>query len=222
METVNLASEYRQDYGKGANRRLREQGRVPAVIYGHSDETVTISIEERELRRILVSNWETTIIDLDIKGSKAKECNAIIKDVQQDPGSGRVLHIDFQYIHRGEKIGLNVPVRAHGEARGVKEQGGILEYGPRELAIRCMPRHIPEDVQIEVTELEIQDAIRIKDIADNYPDVEFLDDHETALAIVVPPRVEAAPEEAEEEEVEGAEPEVIAKGKEEKAEETEG
>jgi large subunit ribosomal protein L25 len=221
MDTQKLASEYRDVAGKGAARKLRATGRIPAVLYGHKEEPASISISEQDFRKILATNWETAIVDLDIKGNDREECNAIIKDIQAHPATGQVLHVDFQHIRRGEKIRLTVPVSLVGDPRGVKEMGGILEHGSRELAIRCMPRHIPDNIQIDVHELGIHDAIHVKDIISNYPDLEFLDDGDSTLAIVVPPKVEVEPTVAEEEEVEGAEePEVIAKGKEEKGEES--
>ncbi|MFQ5511276.1 MAG: 50S ribosomal protein L25 [Candidatus Krumholzibacteriia bacterium] len=217
MQTQKLVSVCREPMGKGAARKVRAEGRIPAVIYGHEDENVAISLSERDLRKILVSGWETTIVDLGIEGKVTKECNAIIKEVQQHPATGKVLHVDFQYIRKGQKIRLDVPVVLKGDPRGVKEMGGILEHS-RELAIRCIPRHIPDSIEIEVTELGIQDSIHLNEIVERYPDIEFLDDPDTTLAIVVPPKVEAEPVAEEEAEEAIEEPEVIAKGKEEKAE----
>lgn len=215
MESLKLNTECRDGRGKGAARRLRAQGMVPGVIYSHKEDPLSVSIVERELRRVLASNWETAIVDVNVSGRVKKECNAIIKEVQQHPASGRILHVDFQAIYEGEKVRLDVPVTLDGDPRGVKEMGGILEHGSRELAIRCMPRHIPEAIVIDVSSLGIHDGIHIRDIIDVYPNVEFLDEPDTTLAIVVPPRVEVEPttEVAEGEE----EPEVIVKGKEDEA-----
>lgn len=219
METHKLASEYRELLGKGPSRRMRVQGQIPAVLYGQNEEPIPIWIREPDLRTLLVSQWETAIVDLKIGGKVKKECNAIIKDIQQHPASGKVLHVDFQYIRKGEKIRLDVPITLVGIPRGVKEMGGILEHGLREAAVRCMPRHIPDAIEIDVAELGIQDSIHVKAIVDRYPDIEFLDDPESMLANVVPPKVEVEPV-AEEEAKE--EPEVIAKGKEEEESESEG
>jgi large subunit ribosomal protein L25 len=151
------------------------------------------------------------IIDLTIEGEIKKECDAIIKEIQQHPASGKILHIDFQHILRGEKLKIDVPVYLVGEPLGVKEMGGVLEHGPREIEIRCLPRDIPERIEIDVKSLRIHDSIHIRDISSRYPDFDFLDDPATTLAIVVPPRVEA---EAAPAAAEAAEPEVIGKGKE--------
>lgn len=223
MENPKLTSTYRETKGKGDARKLRAQGMVPGTIYGFRQDTISIAVNELELRRVLTSRGETAIVDLTIGGKVEKECNAIMKEIQQHPATGKILHIDFQYVRKGEKLRLEVPLELTGIATGVKDMGGVMERGPRVLQIRCFPRHIPEKIEIEVSELKIQDGIHVKDISDEYPDLEFLDDPETTLAIVVPPKIEAEPTPEEEEaEGEGEEPEVIGKGKEEEGEKPEG
>jgi large subunit ribosomal protein L25 len=220
METRKLGCEYRESRGKGAARKMRSAGQIPAVVYGGSEEPVAVWVDEPDLRKLLASKWETAIVDLKITGKVKKECNAIVKHIQQHPANGRVLHVDFQYLREGEKIRLDVPVTLHGEPRGVKEMGGILEHGAREVAIRSLPKDIPDIIEFDVSGLGIQDAIHIRDIIDMYPDIEFLDDPDLTLANVVPPKIEVEAV-AEEEEVEG-EPEVIAKGKEDEEAPAEG
>jgi large subunit ribosomal protein L25 len=217
METLKLASVSRESAGKGTARRLRAEGRVPAVLYGHNEDPVKIWVNEQDFRRVLRVRGEMGIIDLTIEGNVKGECDAIIKEIQQHPSSGRILHVDFQRIHRGEKIKIEVPVELVGEPVGVKEMGGVLEHGPRELAVRCLPRDMSERIQIDVQPLKIHDAIHVRDIASKYPIFEFLDDPATTLAIVVPSRVEVEAAPVAEE---PAEPEVIGKGKE--AEKVEG
>jgi large subunit ribosomal protein L25 len=211
MEAIKLASEYRGSSGKGVARKLRARGQVPAVLYGHSEEPLKISVNEQDFRRVLRVRGEMGIIDLVIEGEVKKECDAIIKEIQQHPASGKILHIDFQHIRRGEKIKIEVPVYLIGEPLGVKEMGGVLEHGPREIEIRCFPGDIPDRIDIDVQFLKIHEAIHLRDIASRYPEFEFLEALGTTLAIVVPSRVEveAAPVAAE-----AAEPEVIGKGKE--------
>ena len=221
MESLKLMSEYRDSSGKEVSRKLRAQGRIPAVIYGHSEEPIAISVNDHDFRRVLRVRGETAIIGLTIEGKLSKECDAIIKEIQQHPGTGKILHVDFQHIRRGEKIKIDVPLELVGEPVGVKEMGGVLEHGPRELVIRCLPRDIPERFEVDVRLLKIHDTIHVRDVASRYPDFEFLDDPGTTLAIVVPSRVEVEPTPV----VDAAvEPEVIAKGKEaekEKEEEAE-
>jgi len=211
MEAMKLASEYRGSSGKGVARKLRARGQVPAILYGHSEEPLKISVNEQDFRRVLRVRGEMGIIDLVIEGEVKKECDAIIKEIQQHPASGKILHIDFQHIRRGEKIKIEVPVYLIGEPLGVKEMGGVLEHGPREIGVRCFPRDIPDRIDIDVQSLKIHESIHLRDIASRYPEFEFLEALGTTLAIVVPSRVEveAAPVVAE-----PAEPEVIGKGKE--------
>ena len=192
MESLKLTSEYRVSSGKGVSRRLRAQGRVPAVLYGHSEEPIKISIDEADFFRVLRVRGETAIIGLTVEGEVKKDCDAIIKEIQQHPASGEILHVDFQHIRRGEKIKIDVPVELLGEPLGVKEMGGVLEHGPRELVIRCLPRDIPERITVDVSGLKMHDAIHVKDIAAQNPGFEFLDDLGTTLAIVVPSRIEEA------------------------------
>jgi large subunit ribosomal protein L25 len=213
MESLKLISEYRASSGKGVSRRLRAQGRVPAVLYGHSDEPVKISIDEQDFRRVLRVQGETAIIGLSVEGEVKKDCDAIIKEIQQHPASGEILHVDFQHIRRDEKLKIEVPLVLLGEPLGVKEMGGVLEHGPRELVIRCFPRDIPERIEVDVSGLKMHDAIHVREIAARNPGFEFLDAPGTTLAIVVPSRIEEeAPKPAAAEEA--AEPEVIGKGKE--------
>jgi large subunit ribosomal protein L25 len=212
MDNLKLRSDYRETSGKGDARKLRTQGMIPGTIYGHHQDTLSITINERDLRKVLITRGETAIVDLAIEGKVSKECNAIIKEIQLHPATGKILHVDLQYVRKGEKLRLDVPVVLVGIAIGVKDMGGVLEHGPRELQVRCFPRHIPENIEIEISDLKIQDAIHVKDIASDYPDLEFLDDPETTIAIVVPPKIEAEPTVVEKEGAE--EPEVIAKGKE--------
>lgn len=212
MESMKITSEYRASSGKGDARKLRAAGRVPAVLYGHHEEPVKISLSEQDFRRVIRIRGETAIIDLTIEGETAKGYDAIIKEIQQHPATGKILHVDFQHIRLGEKIKIEVPVELVGDPVGVKDMGGVLEHGPRELSIRCLPKNIPDRIEVDVRVLKIHDAIHVGDIASFHPDYEFLDDPGTTLAIVVAPRVEAEAVPAAQE---AAEPEVIAKGKEE-------
>lgn len=212
MESMKLTSTYRDSSGKGNARKLRAAGRVPAVLYGHGEEPVKISLSEQDFRRVIRTRGETAIIDLTVEGKASKPYDAIIKEIQLHPATGKILHIDFQQIRLGEKIKIEVPVELAGDPTGVKDMGGVLEHGPRQLTIRCLPRAIPDRIVVDVKSLKIHEAIHVRDVAAANPDFEFLDDPGTTVAIVVAPRVEA---EAVPAAAEAAEPEVIGKGKEE-------
>src|SRR5690606_4055871 len=150
--------------GKNAMRRLRRQGLVPGVVYGHGDETRTIALKAQELEKLLASiSVENTIIGLSIDGGKPAD--TLIREVQQHPARRAVLHVDFLQIHAGEKIHLEVPVRLHGSPVGVRDNGGVLQEVLRELHVECLPRDIPEAVDLEIGHLDIGDSVHVKDIS---------------------------------------------------------
>lgn len=212
MENYKLNSEVRNGTGKGVARKLRAKGRVPAVLYGRKEEALGLSLIELEIQKVLHAHPESAIIDLSIEGQTPSECNAIVREVQRHPSSGRLLHVDLQRIAMDEMVRVQVPIHLKGDAIGVKEMGGILEHGLRELNINCIPTAIPSAIEIDVSALGIGDGIYVRDISSKYPDFEFLEDEDTILANVVPPKVEVAPAAVEEE---AEEPELVAKEKEE-------
>lgn len=219
MENFKLNTEVRDGSGKGIARRLRQGGLLPAILYGHKEEPLSLSIREHDMRRILHSRAESAIIDLSIAGQGKDTVNVIVRDVQRHPASGKLLHIDFQRISLDEKVRMEVSIALVNDPRGVKEQGGILEHAMRSLSIMTLPTSIPDTIEIDVAEMVIGDSIKMSDVVSKYPDIDFLDDETTTICILVPPAVEAEVT-PEEEEAEGAEePEVVGKeaeGEEEK------
>ncbi len=223
---ITLDAEPRSETGKEAARALRRQGFVPAVIYGHGEETQVCKIETKQLERLLTStSYESTLIDLKTEaGSKS----VLIREVQFHPFKPQVLHVDFLAVRKGERIRLEVPILLVGEAPGVKE-GGILERHRHEAAVRCAPAAIPDALELDVSELNIGDSLTVAELRAP-EDVELLDDPSTTICSVVPPTVVTVEEEeeevAEEELVEGEapEPELVGRGKpgEEEASEEEG
>jgi large subunit ribosomal protein L25 len=210
METPKLESEIKTDSGKGVARKLRSSGRIPAILYGRKNEPVSLEIDEATMRGILHSHAESVVIDLSIKGDKSDEpINVIIRDIQRHPATGRLLHIDFFRIKYGEKLRVEINLAVAGTPRGVKEQGGILEHGIRTVKLMCLPRLIPESIEFDVSELMIGDALKLKDVIDANPEMDFLDDPETTVAHVIPPIVEAKPAEEEEAEEGEGEPELV-------------
>lgn len=208
MERFALQSEMRNDTGKGIARKLRMAGRLPAVLYGRKEAPLGLSLAEVDMRNILRKHPDSAIVDLTIADGSA--LNAVIRDVQRHPASGRLLHVDLQRISLTEKIRVEVHVHVTGTPDGVKNQGGILEHGTRSVNVTCLPTEIPGEITVDVSALRIHDSLRIRDIVAAYPNVEFLDDLDATLANVIPPVVEtvaaeAAPEAA------AAEPELIRK-----------
>jgi len=219
MRAVKLKSRLREGTGKKTAHKMRASGEVPAILYGHREEPVALAIPEHEIWHILHNaTSEHLILSLDIEGAKEEGVLTLVRDVQHEPVTGDILHVDFQRISMDEKIKVGVPVELVGISRGVKEFGGVLDHGMREIMVRCTPAEIPESLRVDVTHLEIGQSVHLSDIIDDYRDLEFLDDSKFTLAHVSPPKklevIEAEAEEAEEaaegeeeaEEAEGGEP----------------
>lgn len=214
MATVSLAATPRDTIGKGHARKLRQTGAVPAVIYGHSREPQSLSINTRDVEKLLAQIAGTsTVVELSIEG---KAIPTLIREVQRHPFKRQVLHIDFQELVAGEKVTLSVPIRFHGTASGVREGGGILEEVLHQVHVRVDPSAIPDHIDVDVTPLTIGHSIHIRDL--NLPaGVEVMDDEDATVCLVSAPRaaIEAAPEA----EAGAAEPELIRKTKAEEDEE---
>lgn len=205
----------REKTGRSNTRKLRREGLIPAVIYGKEQETMHLVLDEREFHKVLSKvGGENALIDLKVEEDKKKLSSktVIIKEVQRDFLTHRPLHIDFQSVRLTEKIRIKVPISIKGEAPGVKA-GGILDHSLREIEIECLPRDIPEKIEVNISNLEIGDAIHIKDVAFP-PGVVPTEDREVSILSIIPPKVEE--EKVPEEEI--TEPEVIKKEKKEEEE----
>jgi large subunit ribosomal protein L25 len=217
--TVTLSAERRQDTGKGAARKLRAGGRIPAVIYGHGREPESLSLSQSELDKVLHQiAGGSTIIDLTVEGALVQ---ALIREVQRHPTRKIVHHVDFLEVHAGERLTLDVPITLVGSPDGVRNGGGVLEQFLREITIEVLPRNIPERVEVDVTDLRIANSLHVSDL--QIENAKILTDPKTTICTVVAPRVEAEPVVAFEEEEETAEPELIrkARAEEEESEEEE-
>jgi large subunit ribosomal protein L25 len=189
---VTLSATPRSERGKSAARTLRRSGRIPAVMYGHGDETRELSLDALELERLISSiSIENTLIDVQIEG--ADTTRALIREVQWHPYKPLVLHVDFYQIHAGESLKLDVPVRLVGTPVGVREQGGVLQQVLHELHIECLPRNIPETLEIDVTGLAINDSVNVSSVS--VPNVTILNDPDLSICSVTGPTVAALPEE---------------------------
>ena len=211
MADLVVQAEIRTEFGKNVSRRLRAQGLIPGVVYGGGSETVHLQVDPAEIIQILSSeSGRNTIFKLDVDKNLA---DVLIRDLQIDPLKGTLVHADFQIVALDVIREFQVRVEIQGTAVGVKTVGGILDVVTREIYVECLPRDVPDSIQVDVTELEIGDAIRVSDLTVNSK-ATVLSDSELVVAHVVPPRVEVEEVEEEvEEEEEGAEPEVIKKGK---------
>jgi large subunit ribosomal protein L25 len=210
----------RESRGKNEARRLREVGRIPAVVYGGATEGLPIAVDPKVLSRILHSeSGVNTLISLSVDGSVSK---VLVTDFQLDPVSHQLLHADFFRVAMDKRIVVSVPVELKGEARGVKQQGGVLDFVTRDVEVECLPADIPEHIDVDVSEMLIGDSVRVSDLAGGEKWI-AVSEPETMLVHVVPPHVEKEPEPeaaaVAAEPAAAAEPEVIKKGKTEKEEE---
>jgi large subunit ribosomal protein L25 len=200
----------REGRGKNDARRVRAAGRVPLTIYGGEGDSVSASASLAELAAILrTESGHNTIFTLDIDGEGGHD--VMFLDRQIDPVRGRLVHADLRRLVRGQKIEVAVPLHLTGEPIGVTEGGGVLEQMVREIQIRVRPRDIPDAINLDVSNLGVHDVLHVSDLQVE-ENIEILNEPDTVLAtvgIVAEEPVEA-PELTEDE---GAEPEVIGKGK---------
>ena len=216
METT-LDAIQRETFGKNEARRIRREGKVPAVLYGGDTKGATpIAVEPRALLKILHSeSGQNTLISLKLAG--AGDTRVLVKDFQVDPVTHHVLHADFYRVAMDKLIQVTIPVTVHGEPKGVKQQGGILEFIRREIVIECLPADIPEHVDIDVSELMLHQGIRVRDIATD-PKWKPVTEGDAMLVHVIMPKAEEVPTPettAAAATATPAEPEVIKKGKKE-------
>lgn len=212
MAELTLEVSPREQTGKEIAKKLRRDGKVPAVVYGGHREAVSISVDQKVLTDLIRKSEHgvRSVFLLKMSGSD-KQRHAMIKDVQLDPVSRGMKHIDFIRVIMDEVIKVTIPVHVTGTAPGVKTEGGMLDFQARELHVECLPNVIPDSIDVDVSSLHVGEHIRISDL--QLPEgVTVLDDPDRVVVAVAVARVEAA---AEEETEEAAEPEVIRKGKEE-------
>ena len=212
----------RDTRGKNEARRLRASGRIPAVLYGGSqgERAVALSVEPKILSRILHSEaGVNSLIDLAIQGEGTTK--VLVKEFLVDPIKGHLMHADFYRLAMDRPITITVQVQLTGEPRGVKQQDGILDFITREIEIEVLPSEIPENITVDVSDLLIGQAVRVRDVAKDAV-WSAVTDAEVMIAHVIAHRgtaEEAAAEAAEAPAAATAEPEVIKKGKPEKSEE---
>lgn len=216
-----LEAQPREAGNKNDARRVRRGGKIPGVVYGAGKNATAVSVDPRQVNRILHSAaGHNTIFDLALDGERTK---AMIVDWQYEPIKGSLLHIDLKRIAMDQKLTVTVPIVLKGEAVGVKQQGGILEQVQREVEIECLPGDIPSGIDLDVSELTFGKVLRVADLPPN-PKLKILSDPNQPVAhvISIKEEVAATPEAAATEAAAApAEPEVIKKGKQETEEEGE-
>ena len=211
MPTAQLSAKARTNTGKGAARSLRSAGEIPAVIYGHAREPLSLSIPTREFEKLLEKvSAESTVIELNLSSGVSR---TLIREIQRHPFKKQILHIDFQELVAGEKVSVNVPIVLTGTPDGVRLSAGILSQVMSELTIRVDPVNIPRRIEADVTHVAIGHSLHVSDL--KIPEgVEVLDEMDATVAVVSAPKVEAEPTPAAEGAETTAEPELIRKTKE--------
>jgi large subunit ribosomal protein L25 len=203
LDTV-VAALPRPSRGKNEARRLRVSGRIPAVVYGAFKDPVAVSLNPKDITKIIHSKTgHNSIFDLDIDG--VERTPVIVADEAYEPIRGHLLHIDLRRIDLTRKLRVSVPVHVSGESKGVKQQGGVLDVVTRSVEIECVPDDIPNQFDVNVTDLMIGDAIRVSDLPVR-EGVRILTAADAVIAHVVGIKEDAAAAEAAK-----AEPEVAAK-----------
>ncbi|MBW1993040.1 MAG: 50S ribosomal protein L25/general stress protein Ctc [Deltaproteobacteria bacterium] len=202
MEIIELKTQIRKTTGNGPARALRRQGRIPAVLYGPGQKPVLLSVDKNELEGVVKGRQVSQLLlNLIIQNGRNRKRTAMIKELQANPVTRNFLHVDFYEVAMDRKIRVSVPVVPLGKAKGV-ENGGILQVIRRELEVLCLPSSIPEKFEIDISHLDIGDAIHVEDIPRG-ENVEIPADTNFTVITVVAPKVEA--EVVTEEEVEGEE-----------------
>src|SRR5919109_1986599 len=190
-ETNFLQAEPRQAGNKNDARRVRRSGKIPAVVYGAGKDAVPVSVDPRQVSRILHSeSGHNTIFDLALDGQRTK---AMIVDWQYEPIKGALLHIDLKRIAMDQKLKVLVPIVLKGEAAGVKQQGGILEQVLREVEVECLPGDIPSHIDADVTELVFGKTLRVADLPVDRNKVKILTPADQVVAHVTAVKEEVAP-----------------------------
>jgi len=220
LETNTLEAQPREAGTKNHARRVRRDGKIPAVVYGAGKDSLPVSVDPRHVLRILHSaTGHNTIFDLALNGGE--QTKAMIVDWQYEPIKGRLLHIDLLRIALDKVLKVSVPILLKGEAAGVKQEGGILEQMLREVEIECLPADIPASIDVDISDLTFGKVLRVSDLPHSEK-LKFLSDANQPVAHVtsVKEEVVATPDATAEAAATGpVEPEVIKKGKQETDEE---
>ena len=210
MSELILKAEKRSGFKRSTSRQMRNNGYVPGIYYINGGENIAIKATELSLRPVVFTD-ESHVINLEVEG-EPKPFSCILKDVQFDPITSRLIHFDLLGLKAGEMINLEIPVALTGNAPGVKD-GGILQHILHKLEVKCLPQNIPSHIEIDINALSIGDAVKVGDI--KIDNVEILNDANATVVSVVQPAAAATTEETAPTEEGTAEPEVITKGKKE-------
>jgi len=210
--SLEIKAEKRENFGKNASRVVRREGRVPAILYGPGLDSVALILDKKDMFSILKSEaGENTLFVVSFNSEKK---DVMIKELQINPVSDELIHVDLIQITMDKAVRIAVPIALVGEAVGVKMEGGFVDFSSREIEIECLPKDIPENIEVDISELHLHQSVKIGDISP--PErTKITSDLELVVVLIQAPtkEEEVVVEEEEEEEVmaEGEEPEVIKK-----------
>lgn len=201
MKEVSISASRRESLGKGPARQSRMAGNIPAVVYGPEVEPIPVAIEERSFRAAMKGAGSlSSIINLEVDGKTNK---VVLREIQRDPITSRILHMDFHAISMTKPLHISIPILFEGSPRGVRTDGGIMQITMRELEISCLPTDIPEKLEVDVTDLGIGDSIHVSDV--KLDKVQILAPEQRTIVVIAAPTVVKVDEPTEEEVEEGVE-----------------
>lgn len=220
MPELVLPVKRREGSGKQHAKRLRWEGRIPGILYGAGEESVPFHVGRKDLEDLLHTGGRHGVISLSFESEDDEMPKTIVREIQQDPVTGSILHVDMLHISLTEKITVEVPVAVTGVPVGVRTEGGVLEHLVHTLEVECLPTEIPEHIAVDVSYLNVGDSVHVRDLLKQ--ESRIMTEPERAVVTVAPPTVARAVLEAEEAEEEAvmpveeeapAEPEVISHGR---------
>jgi large subunit ribosomal protein L25 len=188
-----LSAETRADQGKGASRRLRHAGKVPGIIYGGNETPANISLSHQKLEQVIDNEkFYATIVTVDVNGAKQ---SVVVKDVQMHPARNAIVHIDFQRVLADQPIRMHVPIHFLNEATspGVKLQGGIVSHMRSDIEVSCLPKDLPEFVEVDMGQMKLNDSVKLSDLKlpEGVSVPELVHGHDAPVVAIHAPRVEA-------------------------------
>jgi len=217
MAEYDIEVKMRKGKGKQLAKKVRTEGGVPGVVYGHGEAAIPILVDKKALSTILDRSLGDNII-FNVKLEGKDEAKAVLKELQRDTLTREVIHVDFQHIHPGEPLTVHVPVILTGSSPGVK-QGGILEHVLRRLEVRCLPSQMPDHFVVDISNMNLGDSLHVSDIDSG--DVKILEDRSTPIVSILVPRAKVEVGKPEGEVAVAAEEAVEGEAEEEEGEEEE-
>ncbi|MCK4495737.1 MAG: 50S ribosomal protein L25 [Candidatus Aminicenantes bacterium] len=214
--SFKIKSEIRNVFGKNASRRIRQEGMIPAILYGADTVSIPLTLNKKDVFAILkAETGENTIFKISFNSETR---NTMIKELQKDPVTDEILHADLIQIVMDNVISVSVPIVLVGEAVGVKAEGGFVDFVTREVEIECLPKNIPEQLEIDISSLHLHQSLKVEDLS-SPGEITLVTDPNTVVVLIhAPTKEEFEVEEIEEEIVAEEEPEVIKKEKPEEEE----